>query len=625
MAVRLEKTPTPVNKLKRVLTTAQEDKLKKYLREEFQNADAASYAQRTAWKEALRRYAAVPSKKARDFPIVNAPNLEVAIAAIASDAIYAQGHDLIFAVSPLLTVQATKRGGDTMTDPAKALQDFVDWLVGIVELPTAFEHAWLDDVQLGTGIFYIPWIEESRKNRLGNAGRRKMLSKRPIVYPVPPEDFKVPGGKGIRNTQIQSAPWIAHRFYYSQHELNELEKLKGWTLKAQLTPAPQDDVTWRRNYYGKTSQSKKSKQETLFESWATHVLYDLDEDGEREELLVHYNYNDDHLFLCEWQPYDYRPYEKMVYQAKPHLFYGMGVPEMLGIFQDEISEIHNERNLNMMLSNTRCFTGLPDAVEGSTVRIWSGRYFPTQEPGQFQAVQISDVYPSSAQAEALTMALAERRVGINDMSMQPSQIASSRTPATTATSLLNQVNRRFTPAFDSMRQGTAASMKQCLYRIQERLLAGDTDVETWIIDAIGGERAGKVIALLRNEKFDDGIEVTLTASTASANRDAERQNAIVLVNLLGNYYQKALELAMIAANPQTPPAVVEVATKIAAAASEMIERTIRTFDSISDPDRFIVDMGTTLDKLQLNQSGLAGLAQIMSSMQQPPVPVSQGL
>lgn len=625
MALRLEKTTTPTNKLKRLLTADQESILKKWLREEFQNADAAAFSQRTTWKEALRRYAGVPSKKSRDFPIVDAPNIEVALAAIASDAIYAQGHDLIFAVSPLLTVQATKRGGETMVNAAKDLQDLVDWLVPAVELPTAFEHAWLDDVQLGTGLFYIPWIEESRKTRLGTAGRRKMLSKRPIVYPVPPEDFKVPGGKGIRNTQIQSAPWIAHRFYYSQHELDELKVLKDWTLKPKLTPASQDDVTFRRNYYGKTSQTKKSEKEMLYESWATYCLYDLDEDGQREELLVHYNYNDDHLFLCEWQPYDYRPYEKMVYQMKPHLFYGMGVPEMLGIFQEEISDIHNERNTNMKLANTRCFKGLPDVIEGSTVRLWPGRFFPTQDPQNFDAIQIADVYPSSAQAEALTMALAERRVGINDMSMQPSQIASSRTPATTATSLLNQVNRRFTPAFDSMRQGTAAAMKQCLYRIQERLLAGDKDVETWLIQILGAEKAGRVIALLRKDTFDDAVEVVLTASTASANRDAERQNAIVLVNLLGNYYQKALELAMIAANPQTPPAVVEVATKIASAASEMIQRTIRTFDSISDPDRFIVDMGETLDKLQVNQQGLAGLAQMMASMQQPPTPVSQGL
>lgn len=623
MATRLEKAPT--NRLKLLLNAEQESNLKTYLREEFTNADAAAYPQRATWKEALRRYAGVPRKKERNFPIEDAPNIEVMLAAIAADAIYAQGHDLIFAVSPLLNVQATKRRGETAIEPAKDLQNLVDWLVSRVELPTAFEHAWLDDVQLGTGIYYVPWIEESRKTRLGDKGRREVLSSRPIIYPVPPEDFKVPGGKGIRNTQLQSAPWIAHRFYYSQHELNELEKLKDWTLKAKLSPAAEDDVTFRRNYYGKTSQTKKSKKETLYECWATYLFYDIDGDGIREDLLVFYNFNDDHLFLTQWDPYDYRPYEKMTYQTKPHLFWGMGVPEMLGIFQDEVSDIHNERNLNMKLANTRCFKGLPDVTEGSTVRIWAGRYFPTQDPDAFQPMQLADVYPSSAQAESITMALAERRCGINDMAMQPSQIASSRTPATTTTTLLNQVNRRFTPAFDSMRAGTAGAMKQCLYRIQERLLAGDKKVEDWLIEVLGGEAAGRCINLLKNKDFDDAIAVTLTASTASANRDAERQNAIVLVNLLGNYYQKALELATIAANPQTPPAVIEVATKIATAASEIIERTIRTFDSISDPERFIVEMNTTLDGMQMDKQGLAGLAQMLMQSQQPPVPVNQGL
>lgn len=617
MATRLEKQPAK-NPLKLKVTKEQLERLKKYIREEFRNADIAASAQRTTWKEALRRYAGVPKEQQRNFPIENAPNLEVMLAAIAADAIYAQGHDLIFAVSPLLTAQATKRGGETAIDAAKALQDCIDWLVPIVELSVAFDHAWLDDVQLGTGIFYVPWIEETKKTRV-----KTVLTKRPIVYPIPPEDIKVPGGKGVRNTQIQTAPWFSHRFYYSMSDLQDLEREKEWTLKTKLTPAPQDDVTFRRNYYAKTSQAKKSEEETYYDVWAVNMLFDYDENGEREDLLVFYNYVDDHIYLVSWQQYDRRPYEKMVYQTKPHMFHGMGVPEMLGIFQDEISDIHNERNLNMKLANTRCFTGPPDAVQGTTVRLWPGRYFPTMDPNGIRPLQLSDVYPSSSNAESITMSLAERRVGISEMT-QPSQIASSRTPATTATSLLNQVNRRFTPAFDSMREATAGAMKQCLYRIQERLLANDKGVEEWLTSALGGEKAGLVINLLRKPTFDNAVDVVLTASSANNNKEAERQNAIVLVNLLGNYYQKALELAMIAANPQTPPEVKEVAVKIAKCAGEMIERTIRTFDTISDPEMFIVNMEKELDAMALPQDGLAGLAQLMGGMQ-PPVPVTQGL
>jgi hypothetical protein len=563
-------------------------------------------------------YGGVPAKKERNFPIEDAPNTEVVIGAIASDSIYAQGLDMIYAVSPLLMVEAVRKKTETATEHAKDLQDFVDWLVPVVGVKEAHDHAWLDDVQLGTGLYYVPWIEETRKTRLGGAGG-SLRTARPCVYPVPPEDFKVPGGKGLQRIDLQTMPWFAHRFFYSKHEMNELEQEKQWDLPKQLTPAPQDSTTFRRLRLGKTDQNKKSPKETLYEVWATYLLYDIDDDGYREDLLVFFDYTNKHLYLVGWNTYDVRPYEKMVYQKKPHLFWGLGVIEMLSTLEEEVTQIHNERNLNMLLANTRAFTGPPDAVQGHTLRIWSNRYIPTMDPNGVKPIQLADVYPSSSQAEAITMSLAERRVGVNEMSTpRPSQVLGSRTPGITAISMLQQVNRRFTPAFNSMREATAAAMRQCLYRIQERLLADDKDVEKWIEKAMGGEKAGRIIAILRDKDFDNQYLVKLTASSTTANRDVERQNMVVLVNLLSTYYQKALELVAVAANPQTPPAVQEVAQKIAAAATEVIERTLRTFDNIADPERFLVDMNGTLDQMQLPSEGLAGLAQMFAGMQQTP-------
>ena len=132
-------------------------------------------------------------------------------------------------------------------------------------------------------------------------------------------------------------------------------------------------------------------------------------------------------------------------------------------------------------------------------------------------------------------------------------------------------------------------------------------------DVLGAEDGALVIDVLRTPRFDDAVSIELTASSASVNRDADRQNAIMLVNILATYYQRTLELVAIASSPQTPEPVRAVAQKIATAAGELIDRTIRAFDQIRDPQTFIVDVEAEIDQTvgTQPQQALAGLIQLI--------------
>ena len=219
---------------------------------------------------------------------------------------------------------------------------------------------------------------------------------------------------------------------------------------------------------------------------------------------------------------------------------------------------------------------------------------------------MGEIYSSSAQDEAIGISLAERRVGVNDMSIpRPSQILGSRTPGITALSMLQKVNQRFTPAFDSLRFALANALKQCMYRYQERLLAGDIVAEKHIHDILGAEDGALVVQTLKHKDFDRGVSIEMMASNAAVNKESERQNSIMLTNLLATYYQRALELVMLASNPQVPEPVRDTAKKIAESASNIIERTIRTFDEIRDPGAFIIDIAEEIDQTKgLAQDGL---------------------
>lgn len=581
------------------------EKLNAWLTREIEDALSARAAQETAWREDLAAYEGVPKNPVINFPVQNAPNTVITLGAIATDSIYSQALDLMFTVSPPVTARAVQ---GRATDAVMGLQRLIDW--GVKNewgLELAAEHSVLDDVQLGTGVFYIPFVEERKKTKT-----HKSTSRHPLIQTVPVEDLLVPGGA---MGDVQKTRWAALRFWYTQGELHDRARgEKWWSVDGML---PTGSIGWmrtRREVLGRTSSGTRVSE--LYEVFRIWIYWDIDGDGYDEDLQVIWDRTSRTLLRVSYNPYDYRPIEIMRYQIRAHLFYGLGVMAMARPYQEETTIVHNQRVLNMLLANARIWKGRETTVP-ETLTIWPGKVITMADPADLASEAMADVYPSSLQAEQVTISLAERRLGINDLSMpRPSAVMGSRTPGITALSLLQQISKRFTAAFNQMRNGAARSVRQCLYRYQERLLAGDREVEAHLYRILDDD-APAVIALLRDPEFDEAISVELTASSASVNRDADRQNAIMLVQLLGQYYQRTLELVSIAANPQTPPAVRNVAEKIAEAAGKIIERTIRTFDVIRDPSTFILDVEEELDQIQgLSAEGMLGLNNIMGQVLQ---------
>lgn len=568
-----------------------------WLSTEIEDALSARMEQEKVWREVLRMYEGVPKEETKNYPIENAPNTEITLGAIASDTLYASIIDLIFTVSPTVTVRATgQKGGDA----AKAMQRFVNWVTdNEADMRKACEHTLLDDVQLGTGVYYIPWVDHMKKTDV-----HRVIRRGPKIFSVPPEDFLVPGGV---ESDLQTAQWCAMRRWLTEGELRLKGKQLGWDLEDVAPAAATGWVRHRRERMGHTYNSGQ-KQNGLYEILDIYCYFDVDDDGIEEDLLVTWDRTSRKILKLRFNPYEKRPFEPVRYQLRSHMFYGIGVLEMLRSYQAEVTRTHNERVLNMLLANSRIWLARDGAVD-DTLRIWPGKIIHTRDPtGDIVPFPMADVYPSSAQAEGVTIQLAQQRTGVSEASTAPGKAMGGRTPGITALTVMQASNRRFTPPFDAARIGTANAVKHCIVRYQERLLAGDTQVEQHIRQVMGFDDAEIVIQTLRDTNFDEGMVVEMTASSASINREAERQSAMTLLNILSGYYQRTVELAMLAANPQVPAEVKETAHKVSRAASEVVEKVVRTFDSVRDPEQFIVDLEEKLGGLEGSpQSELEGL------------------
>jgi hypothetical protein len=583
---------------------------------ELEDALSLRIALEESWRDQMRMYEGVPKNPARNFPIENAPNFEVTVGAISVDALFAQTVDTVFSLKPFITIRPVpkKKDDKEVVTKAKSLERFSNWMVANeLNVRSAGEEFFLSCIKYGTGALYIPWVERRTK-----AYSFTVKAAHPILKCHPIEDIIVPPGS---YSDAQNIPWCGLRFWYSKNDLREDARRNNWNLgenEERIAAAGAKDwVKMRREMLARHAEVP-SKTGDLFEIIKVWVYFDIDGDGINEDLFVTWDRTSRKVLSISFNPYDYRPVETAVYQRREHMFFGMGVLGMLAPFQQGVTDLYNWWCLNALLSNCMCFLSRTGTLD-NPLTIWPMKNIETNGDvnADVKPFELGKPNPYIAHAMATTMSLAERRVGVNEMNIsRPSQVLGSRTPGITALSMLQQINKRFTPAFDNMRLGISAGVRQALYRYQERLRSGDTAAMSHIIKVLGMDDAYLVISTLKDQTFDEQVTIELTAISATENKETERQNAVMLMNVLATYYQRTIELATIAANPQTPNEIRSIAKKISEATGEIVERTIRTFDQVRDPEAFIVRVEDEIDRMVgLDQSDMVTLAGLNTIMQ----------
>lgn len=556
--------------------------LESYITSEVEDALSARHAQEEEWIENLRQYEAVPSTPIPSEPIEGRENIETPLGAIAADAIYAQELALIFGTTPILTARATSR---EFVDNAKAAQRFINFLTKHKDFGfrIAVEETTLDKSKLGTGCYYIPYVVREKRTRTS-----RVTSHGPKARSIAPEDVLAPGGA---YHDPEDLPWISIRQWYSQSDLIEQANVSKWNITDAKQAATVDRVRRQREMLGRTA-GDTSRRGDLFETWLMWVQFDINDDGLEEDLFVAWDRTSKKIMRYRYNPYDRIPLVITRYLRRGKLFYGRGVLSITAPNQRMATDTMNYWLDNAFLANIRAWAAKGTSSLGETLHLWPGRVVDI-DPDDIQPLVLADVYTSMPQLFQANMMLTERLTGINSLTQSPMSALGKRTPATTAGLAVQNQNQRFAPVFGAGRVDTAEVVMQFLYRYQERLLAGDPRAEEFI-RRILREEADALLNILRRDTFDESMEIELTASSTETNVQRDQQNMLTINQILGAYYDRILQLTMLAQNPQIPQGVVSVIRKITKAWSELLERVLRTFDQVRDPQDFLVELDGAL-------------------------------
>ena len=549
------------------------------------------------WRSSIRLYQSIPEIKQRNVPYVMASNRVLPLSAIAVDAIYAQVITNVSQVKPFVVVRPTSGAYE---EHANAVQKRVELGAPVWGFYSALCDLAKDACKLGTGLTYTRWYETRIKTR-----KARISFRGPRITAIPVENVLVPGGS---YGDIDQLPWISLIYYMTGAELQEKANLSGWDI-APNTGGTQTNTVRRAREYFTRQYGDISQGSDLCDIHEIYCYFDIDSDGEREELLVIYDHNMHQIYWMDYAPYDHRPHSVARFNNQEYLFYGQSVVDMVKELNKIASDTLNHWIDNAFLANCRMFAtphGTLDAE--STIFAWAGRNIKMAEPEKLKEIRLSDEYTSMPQILAMVMGLAERRTGINDLSSpRPSQVLGSRTPGITALSLLQQVSNRQTPAFDNIRNAAADSLKQCIYREQERILSGDQDTIKYLTKLLGDKDAQLYIQVLNDTEFDDALTIEMSASSAQANKEAERQNLMMFgQQIFRQYVMDMVQAGTMVSKPQAPPLLKEIIMRASEGYSKIVERIMTTFDQFRDPENFLLSLMASQEAAAPQQSQFEG-------------------
>ena len=499
-------------------------------------------------KEYARLYKGTPLNETRDIPWPGASNIEIQIIATNSDQLLARVMSMYF-TEPLWTAKIfgdigpQKGDGDDQRD---AIEKFLNNMaLEPAELDFyRVEEAWFSStIRNGTGIIKFPWLYHIENQIISTEDTDLSAAKyetREIIKLDGPRPEVVPLNKfltDITTQRLEDSKFKCHIITLSRKQLEDRKALgffdseKLDQIIAQPTRSQRDVL----QQYLETSQGidimsngNLSDEYDLYECW-----FKYQHNGSNLSLVaIHYPTADVRLeAFYNYYPENMGIFEDAKLAYDDDQYYGYGFAEMLKALQEEISELHRQRINAKTLSNTTAFRVNKNSKLHSILQFYPGVLIPADE-GEIKRLKLNNPQADSLDGENLSLALVKERTGID--------------PATGGTGggIVNSKRGIYSS------QGTFAVLQQQNSRTGLRMSdmrsahsrAGSKFAKLYAHFGLGKKlrQFGSNADVLRNalENIKSGkLGLSVRASTASMNKELEKQNDIMLSQTLTGLYQ----------------------------------------------------------------------------------------
>ncbi len=537
-------------------------------------------------KEFARLYKGTPLTEIRDTPWPGASNIEIQVVAANSDNLLSRVMAM-YMTDPLWTA---KIYGDIESGKGDDQRSAVEKFLGNMALDPAeldfyrVEEAWFSStIRNGTGIIKFPWLYhvETQYVSTGDiAAEESKYEMRDVIRFDGPRPENVPLNKFLTDISFQKledSRFKCHIMTCSRKTLEDKKALKFFDDEAldKIIAQPdrsQADVL--QNYLERhqgiqdTGSGSLADEYDIYECWYRYQhngqnlrLVCLHHPQSKTRLAAFYNYYPENMDIFEDA--------KLAYDDDQ--YYGYGFAEMLKAYQDEISELHRQRINAKTLSNTTAFRVNKSSKLHSILQFYPGVLVPADEK-EIERLDLNNPQADSLDGENLSLALVKERTGID--------------PATGGTGggIVNSKRGIYSS------QGTFAVLQQQNSRTGLRMSdmrsahsrAGSKFAKMYASFGLGkklrqfGDNADALREAFENIKTGK-LGLSVRASTASMNKELEKQNDIMLSQTLTQLYTQDAQVIQALGTPGIPPDLAQYYTEVLRAKQSLYKEIVQNF------------------------------------------------
>ena len=553
-----------------------------------------------------RLYLGKPQSESKSFPFPNASNIVIQVIGDRVDTMTARILGFIFATSPLWkfmypAVTDSPKEAEKKRSLLEEFMDIVGYEPGELDLYRIYGQWCTEHCNLGTS-FVKAYIEDCVESvAVGYTSSRGKNFKDETIYEGPRVEKLAHEDVLMYATAqtVEKSRLVCQVRHLSRYDLEE-RVFNGFYEKAAVAllidkpdrGGPTTNQVKEMSKKGvRPTQSKTTAEYDVFECYFPWI-----HNGHKFRLIYSYHLSSKTVLrkVFNFLPGNQTPIVRAKLGYRNDGAYGFGFADLLDKYQEEVSTTHNNRIDNSTLANTRFFRIGPSAVNiGSQVEIFPSGAI-TANKDDFEAYQIADVYQSSFQNETMTLELADQRAGI--------------APAVSGSGSGGMTGKGKSATYSSM--GTLAMMQEGNHRTN--LATSDFrhahqklgSLLTGLYAKFGVGDRGKMFG--KDEKFltealkeflSSRCRIPIRSTTASLNREVEKQNDMLMIGLMQRHYTAQAQLMQAVNNPGIPPQVRDYMTRVMDGSDRIMKRILKDF-GYDQPEEFIPDASEALKPKQ---------------------------
>ncbi len=571
-----------------------------------------------------RLYRGVPKDEVKNFPWKNASNVVIQLIGENTDIIRARILGTIFEVMPLWVTQLV---GDWAKEASggeqqEAIQEFLNY-VGLEpsELDLyRVESQGIDEcIKFGTVMYSLPWTTDIEAECLGMREGKAAFAE-VIRYDGPrPEKIQFEKWAATPSAStIETADFKYKIITLTKQKLEErfskgiykFKNIEGKTAEESKTTffaspdrpgPPQGQEQAERDRGVITSQGYNNAEWDIYECWFPYW-----HNGKKFRIICSYHFGTSQSLrtIFNFYPKNEEPWEMSRFGYTDDGLYGYGLCEMLEHYQRDVTTAYNQKNDNRTLGNTSIWRVDPNSKLDAIFSLYPNALVPAAE-GEFEKLQMGSNYATNIEEIQLTIALAKSRAGTDDPGFSgaggDTVNKKGGLSAMGTFSVMQAGNRRVNVNITDCRYthhklGRKFLNQYAEFGIGERLQAF-------------GDKAKYLKMALQNVK-EGRLILPIRAATASINKELEKQNDMLLTQVMQRHHMGISQIMQAISNPSLPPEMKEFMIGWIDSSSLLMGRILRNFghDDLSRmlPERKIVEGASSGQQRQQVTSGNGG-------------------